>query len=203
MARVRLVGAALLGYLLGTLPSADVAVRLSGRRDVDLRAHGTGNPGAANALVVLGKRWGYAIMAADIAKGAAACLGGRRLAGGDGAHVAGPAAVVGHCFPVWNGFKGGKGVAASAGQCLATFPAYFPVDLAVAWAGSASRWRARTFAATAVASAAWVAAALVWWLRDWPNGWGPRPSAGLPAAAAASSAVILYRFATTPGGPAR
>ena len=96
---------------------------------------------------------------------------------------------------MWNGFRGGKGVAASVGQCLATFPAYFPVDLAVAGLTSASpRWRRRAYAATAVASACWVAGGVVWWRRGWPNLWGPAPTPALPLAAAASSAVILDRF---------
>jgi len=184
------------GYLLGATPSADIASRLATGGQLDLRSTGTGNPGAANAIGQLGPGWGYAVMAADVAKGAAACRAGGRLASGTGAHVAGTAAVVGHCFPLWNGFRGGKGVAASAGQCLATFPAYTVFDLAVAGLTAASpRWKRRAFAATAVASACWVAAATVWWRRQWPNAWGPRPTAALPAAAAASSAVILSRFA--------
>ena len=194
----RLPWAAALGYALGTLPSADVATRLAGATS-DLRTLGTGNPGAANVLKVLGRRWGYAVMAVDIAKGAAACGLGRRLAGDGGAHLGGTAAVLGHCFPAWNGFRGGKGVAVSAGQCLATFPAYLPVDLMVAGAAVAGRWRSRTFVATAVASLAWVVAGLVWWRKGWPNGWGPRPSAALPASAAASTAAILWRFATARG----
>ena len=194
MRPVRLAGAALAGYVLGGIPSADVATRLAGGGR-DLRTMGTGNPGGANALVVLGKAWGYAVMAADIAKGAAACGAGRRLAGDAGAHVGGTAAVVGHCFPAWNRFRGGKGVAASVGQCLATFPVYVPADLALAWFTATRRWRSRTFAATAVSSVAWVAAALVWWRRGWPNAWAPRPTGAVPAAAAATSAVILSRFA--------
>ncbi len=194
MGLARLSGAAVLGYLVGTAPSADVACRLARESGGDLRSGGTKNPGAANALVVLGKRWGYAIMAADIAKGAAACAAARRLAGDTGAHVAGTAAVVGHCFPVWNGFRGGKGVAVSMGQCLATFPVYVPVDLAVAGATVTGSWRSRTFTTTAVASSAWVAAALLWWRRGWPNGWGPPASGALPASAAASTAVVLWRF---------
>jgi acyl phosphate:glycerol-3-phosphate acyltransferase len=198
MARVGLVGAAAAGYLLGTVPSADIAARLATGGGTDLRHAGSGNPGAANAIAVLGPRFGYAVMAADIAKGAAACAAGRVAAGGWGAHVAGTAAVVGHCFPVWNGFRGGKGVAASVGQCLATFPAYVPIDLAVAALTAASpRWKRRAFATTAVASTAWVVGGVIWWRRGWPNLWGPRPSAALPAAAAASSAVILYRFAAS------
>jgi glycerol-3-phosphate acyltransferase PlsY len=154
-------------------------------------------------MAVLGSPWGYGVLGADIGKGALACLVGRRLAGANGSHLAGTAAVVGHCFPVWNRFRGGKGVAASVGQCLVTFPAYFPVDLGVAALTSTGRWRSRAFAATTVASLAWCAGALVWWRRGWPNAWGPRPSAMLPCAAAASSAVIIYRFATAPRAPAQ
>jgi glycerol-3-phosphate acyltransferase PlsY len=191
------VAAAVAGYLLGTVPSADVAARLAGAGD--LRAAGSGNPGAANAIAVLGPRFGLAVLVADVAKGALAGVAGRRLAGPSGAHAAGTAAVVGHCYPVWTGFRGGKGVATSAGQCLATFPAWTPLDLALAGATAASpRWRRRSFAATAVASAGWVSAGLVWWRRHWPNLWGPPPTAALPAAAAASSAVILWRFARSP-----
>lgn len=195
MGRARLAGAAVAGYLLGTVPSADLACRLATGSTDGLRTAGTRNPGGANALVVLGRSWGYGVMLADIAKGAGACVVGRRLAGDGGAHVAGTAAVVGHCFPAWNGFRGGKGVAASLGQCLATFPVYVPVDLGLAWVSALPGWKARTFTATAIASTAWVAAAAVWWRRDLPNGWGPRPSAALPVAAAATSAVILQRFA--------
>jgi glycerol-3-phosphate acyltransferase PlsY len=164
----------------------------------DLRTTGSGNPGAVNAMALLGQRWGYAILFADAAKGVLACAAGRRLAGGAGAHAAGTAAVVGHCFPVWRRFRGGKGVATSMGQCLATFPAYFPLDLAVAW--SVGHWRrghagAAAEAGTAAASATWVTAGLLWWWRRWPNGWGPEPTVALPLANAVSSAVILSRFA--------
>jgi len=191
---LRLLAAAGAGYLLGTVPSADAASRLAARavEPVDLRSAGSGNPGAANAIAVLGKGWGYGVLAADIAKGVVAAAAGRGLAGTYGAHAGATAAVVGHCFPVWSGFRGGKGVSTSCGQCLATFPAYFPIDLGVAWA--VARWRQRAFPATAIASVAWVAAGVVWWRRGWPNGWGPEPTAALPVAAAVTSAVILSRF---------
>ena len=188
--------AAVVGYLLGTIPSADVAARLATGGKVDLRTAGSGNPGGANAVKVLGPAWGYGVMAADISKGALACAVARRLGGGTSAHIAGTASVVGHCFPVWNGFKGGKGVGCSVGQCLATFPAYFPVDLGVAALTSTRRWRSRSYAATSIASATWVFGGLVWWRKGWSNLWGPAPTASLPAAAAASSAVIIYKFAT-------
>jgi acyl phosphate:glycerol-3-phosphate acyltransferase len=198
MGLARLSGAVLLGYLTGTVPSADLVSRLAGGPGADLRSEGTRNPGAANALGVLGKGWGYSIMAADIAKGVAACTAGRRVAGDAGAHAAGTAAVIGHCYPVWNRFRGGKGVAVSVGQCLATFPVYVPVDLAVAGATVAGRWRSRTFTTTVVASSVWVAAGVVSWRRGWPNAWGPRPTGALPAASAATTAVILSKFLTTP-----
>jgi acyl phosphate:glycerol-3-phosphate acyltransferase len=191
---VGLASAGAAGYLAGTLPSADLASRLAGGA-ADLRRSGSGNPGAANAMAQLGAGWGIGVLVADVAKAAAACGAGRRLAGAAGAHLAGTAAVVGHCFPVWNGFRGGKGVAASVGQCIATFPVWTVPDLALAGAVAASPWwRRRALAATAASSAAWVAAGVVWWRRGWPNLWGPPPSAALPVAAAASSAVILARF---------
>ena len=178
----------LVGYLLGTIPSADIAARSAGAGD--LRVAGSGNPGAANAMAVLGTKWGMAVMAADIGKGAAASA--------VGGHVGAVGAVVGHCFPVWNGFQGGKGVACGVGQCAVTFPAWFPIELAVAGAtGASPRWKQRAYAATAITSVAWVGAGLLWWRKQLPNLWGPTPTAALPAAAAASSAVILYRFATS------
>jgi glycerol-3-phosphate acyltransferase PlsY len=88
-------------------------------------------------------------------------------------------------------------VAASVGQCLATFPAYFPVDLAVAAVTSAvPRWKQRAFAATMVSSVCWVLGALVWWRKGWRNLWGPPPGPGLPLAAMVSSAMITYKFVT-------
>jgi glycerol-3-phosphate acyltransferase PlsY len=192
----RLAGAALAGYALGGLPSADVATRLATGGGTDLRTAGSGNPGAVNAMKVLGGGWGTAVLAADIAKGALACTVGRAVAGGAGSHLGGTAAVVGHCFPAANRFKGGKGVAASVGQCLATFPAYFPIDLAVAALSSAGPWRRRAAAATVLSSGAWIGGSVLWWRTGWPNLWGPRPTVALPLAASASSAVILYRFAT-------
>jgi glycerol-3-phosphate acyltransferase PlsY len=189
----RLLGAVTIGYLLGTIATADlVSRRIAG---LDLRHNGSGNPGAANALQVLGARAGLAVMVGDIGKAAVASVAGAAVAGPVGAHAAGSAAVVGHCWPVWNGFRGGKGVAASVGQCLVTFPAYFPIDLAVAAVTASSRrWKQRTYAATVVSSLCWVGGGVVWWRRGWRNGWGPEPSAALPLASAVSSAVILDRF---------
>lgn len=196
MRRASVAGAAVLGYLIGTFPTADLVARRVSGGAVDLRAAGSGNPGGANALKLLGAKAGYTVMAGDIAKGALASGVGALVAGPAGAHLAGSASVVGHCFPVWNGFRGGKGVAASVGQCLATFPAYFPIDIGVAAITAANpRWKQRAFTATMISSAAWMVGALVWWRRQLPNLWGPRPTAALPMAAVFSSAIIGYRFA--------
>jgi glycerol-3-phosphate acyltransferase PlsY len=189
------LSAAALGYVVGTFPTADLVARRAAGGDVDLRDEGSGNPGTANALDVLGPAAGAAVLVGDVGKGALACALGRALGGANGAHVAGTMAVAGHCYPVLTGRRGGKGVATSVGQCLATFPAYFPIDAVVA-VGTAAipGWRRRAFAAIAVASACWVAGGLVWWRRGWPNAWGPSPSATLPAAALVSSAMIIQRF---------
>ncbi|CAN5736873.1 hypothetical protein BH20ACT1_BH20ACT1_10880 [soil metagenome] len=195
----RLLAAAGLAYLAGTIPSADLACRAATGGATDLRSIGSRNPGANNAIKFLGPRWGYAVMAADIAKGALGCTVGRVLAGGTGAHVGGVAAVVGHCFPVANGWRGGKGVATSVGQCAATFPVWSVVDLLVAWAGAVLPWwKRRHVGATVVSSSVWVAASALWWRRGWPNLWGPAPTVAMPLAAAATSAVILYRLAPEP-----
>ncbi|MFN3219522.1 MAG: glycerol-3-phosphate acyltransferase [Acidimicrobiales bacterium] len=189
------VGAA---YLIGTLPSADIVTRLATKGRVDIRSAGTGNPGAANVAGVVGKKWGAVVMAADVAKGLVACRLGGRLAGGPGMHVAGPVAVAGHCYPAWDGFEGGKGVATSSGQVLATFPIYFPIDAAVAAVVSRlPMLRRRAFAATEVASAAWVASALLWWRCGLPNPAGAAPGPGLAIAALATSAIIRVRFEQT------
>jgi glycerol-3-phosphate acyltransferase PlsY len=191
------VSAVAIGYLLGTFPTADLVAKRASGGSINLRSVGSGNPGGANVLKVLGKRAGYTVMAGDIAKGAVASGVGALIAGPTGAHIAGSASVVGHCFPVWTGFKGGKGVAASVGQCLATFPAYFPFDLAVAGAvASTPALKNRAFTATMISSLAWVIGALVWWRKGHRNLWGPKPGPGLPAAAAVSSAVIAYKFLT-------
>lgn len=189
----RVAGAALLGYVVGSFPSADVAARLARSGDVDLRSTGSGNPGALNAARQLGTRWGVAVLIADGAKGAVGPVLARRLAGGTGAYAAASAAIAGHIVPPWSGFRGGKGVATSAGACLAVFPAYFPVDAVIAAAMARGTRRPET--TIAVSSTAWMLSSLLWWRRGWPNLWGPRPTAGLPAFATTSSAMILAKFA--------
>jgi len=199
----RLGGAALAGYLLGATPTADLVANGMARQTSsdrpDLRSTGSGNPGAANVTKLFGGPAGAAVFAGDAGKALIACRVALRFAGPAGAHIAGTAAVVGHCYPVWNGFRGGKGVAASAGQMLGTFPAYLPIDLAIGVAITRTeRWKDRPTESTALICALWVALASVWWRRDLPNLWAPRATGGLPLAAAASSAVIVRKFIVQP-----
>lgn len=189
--------AALVGYVLGTIPSAGVVAWLATRGEINLREAGSGNPGAINAIKMLGARWGLVVLVADVAKGLAAGVLGLVIGGDPGAYAAATAAVAGHIFPVWSGFRGGKGVATSAGACLAVFPAYFPIDMAVAGASALKSRRADL--GTRVACFVWIVSALVWWLADLPNLWGPDPSVGLLVFAVIGSAMILYKFRAAAG----
>jgi len=189
---LRPVLAAVIGYAAGTLPSADLVAR-----GIDVRSSGSGNPGAANVTNLVGKRAGVAVFGLDMGKALGAARVGMSLAGSSGANAAGAAAVIGHCFPVWNKFRGGKGVAASFGQMLGTFPAYLPVDLALgAVAAKSDYWKKRPVANIATICGLWISLATLWWRRALPNLWGGTATIATPIGAAVSSAAIVYRFAT-------
>lgn len=198
MSGVRLAVCAGLGYALGTIPFANMAARRASDGRIDLHEWGSGNPGALNAMRTLGPRYGVAVAIADAAKGVLACFSGRALAGDRGGHVAGVAAVVGHCYPAQRGFRGGKGIATSAGQLLATTPVFAPIE-AVVGVGTGALVRPgrpgrRALATTIVSSATWIAGATVWWRRGLSTGSGVAPTVALPLAATASSLVTMSRF---------
>jgi glycerol-3-phosphate acyltransferase PlsY len=184
--------AVLVGYLLGSFPSADLVTRLATRGRVDIRSVGSGNPGTLNAIQSIGTAWGLVVLVLDIAKGLAAGVVGRALGGDVAGYAAATASIAGHIFPVWTRFRGGKGVATSAGACIAVFPAYVPIDFVVAFLGAA-RWR-RAATATRIACGIWVGAAAAWWGFGWSNLWGPEPSGWLLAFAVVGSALILWAF---------
>jgi len=187
----RVLISSVIGYVLGTIPSASIASRLAGGdRRVD--EQGSGNPGGANAINVLGKKWGVGVTLADIIKAFIAARVGNRLAGSVGANVAATAAVAGHSYPL--GRRGGKGVAASIGQVAGTMPAYIPLDAALAGIGTRIPVAHRARAGTALASLGWISIATLWWRRGWPNPGGPEVSWALPAGAIVSSAIIAERF---------
>ncbi len=104
------------GYLLGSIPFGLVLTRLAGLGDI--RMIGSGNIGATNVLRTGNKPLALAVLLLDSGKGAVAVLLAAQ-AGEDAALAAGLGAVLGHLFPVWLGFKGGKGVATTLGTLLA------------------------------------------------------------------------------------
>ncbi|WP_134678559.1 glycerol-3-phosphate 1-O-acyltransferase PlsY [Paracoccus ravus] len=107
----------LIGYLLGSIPFGIVITQALGLGD--LRQIGSGNIGATNVLRTGNKPAALATLLLDSGKGAIAVLLARGLAGPEAAMLAGAAAFLGHLFPVWLGFKGGKGVATFLGTLLA------------------------------------------------------------------------------------
>lgn len=196
--RFRLLTAAVSGYALGTLPFADLAARRASDGRIDLREWGSGNPGAMNAMRTLGPAVGIGVAVADAGKGVLACRLGRRLAGDAGAHLAGVAAVAGHCYPASSGFRGGKGIATSAGQLLATFPAFAPIEGLIGLGTGAvvrpGRPGRRALATTVVSCGSWIVGSVVWWRRRLPNAWGVQPTGALPLASVASTLLVLSRF---------
>jgi glycerol-3-phosphate acyltransferase PlsY len=158
MVMTAILAAALIGYLLGSIPFGFLLTRFAGLGDI--RQIGSGSIGATNVL-----RTGNTAIAAltltfDVLKGAAAALIGSAWSE-EAALAGGAAVVIGHMFPVWLGFRGGKGVATALGVLIVIA---WPVALlaALLWLATAATFRYSSFAAliAAVASAA-LAAALV------------------------------------------
>ena len=102
----------LVGYLLGCFSTSVIVSKIIGK---DIRQHGSGNAGSTNMLRTFGMKLGVATLLGDILKSVIATLFGMMLLGDPGACVAGPASIIGHDFPVFLKFKGGKGVASSCG----------------------------------------------------------------------------------------
>jgi glycerol-3-phosphate acyltransferase PlsY len=113
--------AIVLAYLLGSIPSGLIVSRLA--KGVDIRTIGDGNMGARNTSRSLGVRYGIIVGLADFCKGALAVLLARVFGLGIGIQMlAGAAAVLGHDFPIFAGFKGGQGLATTGGTLLVLFP---------------------------------------------------------------------------------
>lgn len=118
---------AVVGYLVGSVPFGYIAGRLAG---VDIRKIGSGNVGATNVVRTLGRRFGYPVFLLDFIKGITAVeisilvfnQSSTQISREMCAIVGGACSVVGHLFPIWLGFKGGKGVATSGGVIFALVP---------------------------------------------------------------------------------
>ena len=136
------------GYLIGSIPFGVLITRQMGLGD--LRAIGSGNIGATNVLRTGNRTAALLTLALDGGKGAVVVLLARWLAAEDAAQIAGLAAFLGHCFPVWLGFRGGKGVATFLGILFALA---WPVGLAACavWALIAAVFRYSSLAALAAA----------------------------------------------------
>lgn len=148
------------GYLLGSIPFGIVMARMFGLGD--LRQIGSGNIGATNVLRTGNKPAAFLTLIGDAGKGGAAVLIARALFAEDAAQLAGFMAFLGHCFPVFLGFKGGKGVATWLGTMLALA---FPLGLAACatWLATALIFRISSLAAlTAAALAPIIALGFGW-----------------------------------------
>ncbi|UWQ04266.1 glycerol-3-phosphate 1-O-acyltransferase PlsY [Aliiroseovarius crassostreae] len=153
-----LVLVAVLGYLLGSIPFGIVMARLFGLGD--LRQIGSGNIGATNVLRTGNKLAAFLTLIGDAGKGGAAVLVARALVGEDAAQIAGFFAFLGHCFPVFLGFRGGKGVATWLGTMLALS---FPLGLAAcaSWLVTAVVFRISSLSALVAAALSPVVALLL------------------------------------------
>lgn len=140
---------AVIGYGLGSIPFGMVIAKVMGLGN--LRDIGSGNIGATNVLRTGNKTAAFLTLVLDGGKGAVAVLLARALAGEDAVQLAGLMAFLGHCFPVWLGFKGGKGVATFLGLLLAFS---WPVGLAscATWLITAVLVRISSFAALMAAA---------------------------------------------------
>ncbi len=153
---------ALLAYALGSVPFGIVMARLFGLGD--LRQVGSGNIGATNVLRTGNKPAAFLTLVFDAGKGAIAVLVARLALGEDAAQLAGFAAFLGHCFPVFLGFKGGKGVATFLGTLIALA---WPIGLAACaiWAVTAGLFRISSLAALVAA----VLSPIVAWSVGYPQ----------------------------------
>lgn len=157
---------AIIAYLLGSIPNGYLIGRMHG---VDLRKSGSGNIGATNALRTLGKTWGYLCFFLDFAKGFVAVLVARTwwarefdLDPAVCGVIAAIFVVIGHNFPVWLGFKGGKGISTSAGIILGLFHPLVFLGAMVAWIGFFFTTRYVSLASMAGAIALPVGLGVLW-----------------------------------------
>ena len=177
----------IIAYLLGSLPFGLILAKLFGGRDV--RKAGSGNIGATNVLRVVGPLAGILTLLLDAAKGwSAVSLAGRVTHEQTTDMVlAGFLAMIGHCFPLWLGFRGGKGVATAAGVFLALCPSAFLAAL-VLFIVVVSFWRYVSLASLAAAAALPLLVYLLWAPR-----FAPPESVTLGSLAIAALVIVQHR----------
>ena len=178
---------ALGAFLLGSIPTGYLVARAKG---VDIRKHGSGNIGATNVFRTLGKPLGVFVFLVDALKGfAAVWLAVQFGAGSDWAGIVAAVAVIaGHNYTPWLGFKGGKGIATSAGVLLALMP-WAVLAIAVVWVLVFKISRYVSLASICAAAALPVAVGLLWFSGCGGNG-------PLLAFSLAISALAIWRHRT-------
>ncbi|QQO37309.1 glycerol-3-phosphate 1-O-acyltransferase PlsY [Bradyrhizobium diazoefficiens] len=149
-----------IGYLLGSIPFGLVLTRLAGTQDI--RSIGSGSIGATNVLRTGRKSLAAGTLLLDALKGTAAVLIAFHIAGLDAAMLAGFGAFLGHLFPVWLKFKGGKGVAVYIGILLGLLPAAALV-FCLLWLATAFTTRYSSLSALV---AAFITPLFLWWFSD-------------------------------------
>ena len=111
---------AILGYFVGNFSSSFLAGKLT--KNIDIRQYGSGNAGATNTFRVLGSKIGFIVFIGDVLKGVIAALIGYWIAGESGAIISSLGAIIGHNWPVFLQFRGGKGIATSLGSLIVIIP---------------------------------------------------------------------------------
>ena len=152
------IESAALGYIIGNIQFAVIFSYLLHRDDV--RHHGSGNAGSTNMLRVYGKLDGIITFAGDLLKGVAGVLIGKALGGESCAYVGAVGVLLGHCYPAFFGFHGGKGVASSLGAVFALNPLY---GAAISVVAAIVAILTKTISAASLAgTTAYLVIALIW-----------------------------------------
>jgi len=120
LAVVRYIIIAIICYFIGSISSSYIIGRIGS--NIDIRQYGSGNLGATNTLRVLGLKAGIGVLLADFLKGMAATFIGLGIGGEIGGMIGGMAAILGHNWPIFLEFRGGKGIATSLGLIFTLFP---------------------------------------------------------------------------------
>jgi acyl phosphate:glycerol-3-phosphate acyltransferase len=165
-----LIIVAMTGYLIGSFPAGYIAGRMAG---IDIRKAGSGNIGATNVVRVLGKRFGYAVFVVDFIKGVGAVALSIFVGRNAGLSetrmefcgtLSGVCCVIGHVYPVWLGFRGGKGVATSIGVLFGLVP-FAALIMSAVWILTFEVTRYVSVASIAAALALPVTVGAMFWIR--------------------------------------
>ena len=163
---IEATAAFVLAYLIGSIDFGAVLPRFAG---VDIYSVGSGNPGTSNVARTMGRKWAAAVLVGDLGKGLLAVAIARLWAGETAGWAALFAVVLGHCFPIWHAFRGGKGVASSVGGMIWLEP-LLGVTAMVAWAVIVVVWKKASLASLLVVMV-FAAGAPLLGARDWALVW--------------------------------